>query len=76
MPIYEFYCPYCGAVREEMKNIHDDSPEYCLSCQAEMPRAISKCSVRFSGPGWMTKTPIEGINIKQNGEYTRKKVGG
>ena len=43
MPIYEYKCPSCGDVFEQMRPMSQaTNPAACPSCKAESPRTISR----------------------------------
>jgi putative FmdB family regulatory protein len=42
MPLYEFQCPECGRVLEELRPLgHRDAEAWCESCEAMCPRIPS-----------------------------------
>lgn len=52
MPIYEYACPKCGAVREVMRVIEErDLPVYC-ECSESMERQLARPGLHFKGSGF------------------------
>jgi putative FmdB family regulatory protein len=50
MPIYEYKCPSCGDVFEQMRPMSQaTNPAACPSCKAESPRTVSRLARAGSG---------------------------
>ena len=50
MPIYEYKCPSCGDVFEQMRPMSQaTNPAQCPSCKAESPRTVSRLARASSG---------------------------
>ncbi len=56
MPIYEFRCPVCSLVIEELRKAGDYSACSCPNCGKRMEKLISISTTIFSGPGWSKGT--------------------
>lgn len=53
MPIYEFKCPKCQRVFEEMVHFSEmHSEEPCPECGTPSPKLISQTSFLLKGGGW------------------------
>ena len=53
MPVYEYRCKACGAVREEIQPMGAPPPEACLACgSTELRRVYGRVGIRFSGWGF------------------------
>ena len=60
MPMYEYQCPICGYIKEELKDIVQRDDEIkCPRCGTKMKRIISKSNIKFIGDGWY-------VNEKKN----------
>ena len=57
MPVYEFRCPVCGAVTEQLLGLGDTAPRPCVSDGCEGTRTLkpSRAAVRYQAFGF-TKT--------------------
>jgi len=56
VPIYEYKCPKCDTVIEELQGFDDPAPE-CEKCLKEqkkikMQKIISRTSFQLKGGGW------------------------
>ena len=53
MPVYEYRCKACGAVREEIQPMGSSPPDACLACGGtELRRIYGRVGIRFSGWGF------------------------
>lgn len=52
MPVYEYRCRSCGAIREEIQPLGASAPGPCLECGGELRRVYGRVGVRFSGWGF------------------------
>lgn len=41
MPIYEYQCPKCFAVKTDLASIRETKLPYCLNCHLDMPKILS-----------------------------------
>jgi putative FmdB family regulatory protein len=56
MPIYEFQCPKCDAVTEQVSSIYDSSESImCDKCGGIAHKIISQTTFRLKGDGWYSK---------------------
>jgi len=52
MPIYEYKCPSCGDIFEQMRPMSQaTNPAACPRCKTESPRTISRLARAASGGG-------------------------
>lgn len=68
MPIYEYQCPKCQHVFEEMVSLsqaHGEEP--CPLCGAPSPRMISHTSFVLKGGGWYVSDYGYRKGIKEEG---------
>jgi putative FmdB family regulatory protein len=56
LPIYEFRCPKCELIVEELRKTGDYSAVGCACCGSRMEKLISIPHTVFSGPGWTKGT--------------------
>src|SRR5438093_10775276 len=52
MPIYEYRCLSCGAVREVLQRINDKPLKKCPACSGTLEKLISRTSFQLKGSGW------------------------
>ena len=52
MPLYEYRCPACDRVFEELRRAGDDGPADCPSCSRPSPRIVSLSSFALKGSGF------------------------
>ena len=53
MPTYDYRCPKCGTIREEMHGMMDAPAVMCLSCRIQMQKLIGRGGgIIFKGPGF------------------------
>ncbi len=52
MPLYEFQCPACGQVFEELRRAGDMSPAACPQCGASAPHILSLSAFALKGSGF------------------------
>lgn len=53
MPIYEYQCPNCSKIDEDLVLSGDQvGTMFCDECQVGMSRVLSVCSIKFRGTGW------------------------
>lgn len=75
MPIYEFKCSKCGAVKEELMSINSETRELpCAICGEIAKRIISKNTFHLDNSGWAKDnyvTPTEKFkaNMKAVDDY-------
>ena len=51
MPIYEFFCPNCGEIYEDLCELTQDKM-LCPKCDALINRCISQNNFHLKGLGW------------------------
>lgn len=54
MPVYEYECPACKHVTEEIRPMpeRDQKPPVCPKCGQETSRKVSVASFVLNGGGW------------------------
>lgn len=52
MPLYEFRCPACDRVFEELRRAGDDGPAPCPACGRQADRVVSLSSFALKGSGF------------------------
>jgi putative FmdB family regulatory protein len=52
MPLYEYECPACGRVFEELRRVGDESPATCPECGAPCARVVSLSAFALKGSGF------------------------
>ena len=52
MPIYEYQCQECGALKEAIQRISDPPLKDCEVCGGVLKRLISAPAFQFKGSGW------------------------
>lgn len=52
MPIYEYRCDSCGAMRELILKPGEEARPTCAPCRKRMRRVISPTSFILKGSGW------------------------
>ena len=52
MPIYEYMCPKCGAIKEVIEKFEPPSVHKCEEDGRKMSRVISICGWALKGGGW------------------------
>jgi putative FmdB family regulatory protein len=52
MPIYEYRCAKCGAVREALQKISDSPLKTCQTCSGPLQKLVSHSSFHLKGSGW------------------------
>lgn len=52
MPVYEFSCPACAELVEELRALGADDPPPCPACAAPMRRKFSRVGVRYGSWGF------------------------
>lgn len=52
MPLYEFSCPACGRVFEDLRRVGDASPASCPDCGAASARIVSLSAFALKGSGF------------------------
>ena len=68
MPIYEYRCPQCGHVFEEMVSLSQaHGEEACPRCGTASPRMISHTSFVLKGGGWYVSDYGYRKGIKEEG---------
>jgi putative FmdB family regulatory protein len=52
MPLYEFQCPACDRVFEELRRAGDEADASCPDCGQPSPRVVSLSAFAFKGSGF------------------------
>lgn len=52
MPLYEFECPACGRVFEELRRSGDEAEAACPECGQPAPRIVSLSAFALKGSGF------------------------
>lgn len=52
MPIYEYQCPECSILFEELVSSVDKDIVPCVQCGKDARRVISKTTFQLKGDGW------------------------
>jgi putative FmdB family regulatory protein len=52
MPLYDYKCTKCGAVREVRHGFHESHDEPCPACGAAMTRVFNPAPIVFKGSGF------------------------
>ena len=52
MPIYEYRCKSCGAVREVLQKMSDKPLKKCAKCPGALEKLVSRSSFQLKGTGW------------------------
>ncbi len=52
MPLYEFHCPACDRVFEELRRVGDEGNASCPGCGATAPRIVSLSAFALKGTGF------------------------
>ncbi len=52
MPLYEYQCPGCGHVFEELRRAGDESPARCPECGLAAGRIVSLSAFALKGDGF------------------------
>jgi putative FmdB family regulatory protein len=52
MPLYEYQCPACGRVFEELRRAGDEADASCPDCGKPSPRVVSLSAFAFKGSGF------------------------
>lgn len=52
MPIYEYQCTHCQAVRDIKHGFKEGTSETCLSCGGELKRLFNPAGIVFKGSGF------------------------
>ncbi|WP_428563354.1 MAG: FmdB family zinc ribbon protein [Solidesulfovibrio sp. DCME] len=52
MPLYEYECPACGLVFEELRRAGDESPASCPACRTPASRIVSLSAFALKGSGF------------------------
>ncbi|KHK03012.1 FmdB family zinc ribbon protein [Desulfovibrio sp. TomC] len=52
MPLYEYQCPACGRVFEELRRSGDEAEAACPECGAGAPRIVSLSAFALKGTGF------------------------
>lgn len=69
MPIYEYTCDACGAMRELILKPGETARPTCSACRKRMRRVISPTSFVLKGSGWyVTDYPSEARKKAQDAE--------
>jgi len=73
MPIYEYYCQKCDAVRELWQSTYDTDAKECPDCRIPMDKLISRSSFQLRGGGWYTDGYCK--NVKDNSSDKKRAEG-
>lgn len=77
MPIYEYKCPQCGHVFEEMVSLSQaHGEEACPRCGTASPRMMSHTSFVLKGGGWYVSDYGYRKGIKEEGAASSPADGG
>lgn len=50
MPIYEYKCPDCGAIKLDIRSKESRNvPDFCKICRKDMPKILSPSSFKVNG---------------------------
>lgn len=52
MPLYEYQCPACDRIFEELRRAGDESPAVCPECGAKASRIVSLSAFALKGSGF------------------------
>lgn len=52
MPIYEYKCQQCGAMREVRQSVSDEPLTTCEKCHGKLEKQWSLSGFQFKGAGW------------------------
>ncbi|MBW2367668.1 MAG: zinc ribbon domain-containing protein [Deltaproteobacteria bacterium] len=52
MPIYEYECDSCGAVKEVIQKFSDKPLRACSQCSGKLRKLVSQSSFHLKGSGW------------------------
>lgn len=52
MPIYEYECEKCGAVKEAFQQFSDKPLKTCNACKGKLHKLISQSTFHLKGSGW------------------------
>ena len=74
MPLYEFECPACGRVFEELRRSGDDAEAACPDCGRPAPRIVSLSSFALKGSGFYATDYVKRRpgTFKRDGNETTK----
>lgn len=76
MPIYEFKCPKCQRVFEEMVHFSEmHSEEPCPDCGTPSPKLISHTSFLLKGGGWYVSDYGYRKGVSEDGSSTSSGTG-
>ena len=76
MPIYEYKCDSCGAMRELILKPGENARPTCPTCRKRMRRVISPTSFILKGSGWyVTDYPSESRKKGLEGEKSPASEG-
>jgi putative FmdB family regulatory protein len=72
MPIYEYECEKCGAIKEAFQNFSEKPLSTCEHCSGKLHKIISQSTFHLKGTGWYVtdysgKTQKSGSQQKSEG---------
>ena len=75
MPVYEYRCRSCGAIRDEIQPMGSPPPEHCERCGGELRRVYGRVAVRFEGWGFgSTDRLVRGNRPRKDFRKLREKA--
>ena len=76
MPVYEFRCPVCGAVTEEILPLGDTAPRPCStdSCIGQRTLKLSRVAVKYQAFGFTTTDKLVGDPTNKNFRSLQEKA--
>ncbi|MHC1791086.1 FmdB family zinc ribbon protein [Solidesulfovibrio sp.] len=74
MPLYEFQCPACDRVFEELRRSGDESEAPCPGCGTAAPRIVSLSAFALKGSGFYATDYVQRRpgKFKRDGNETIK----
>ena len=72
MPIYEYVCKKCGALREEIHGISETPRIVCAECGGKAERKISSGAVIFKGSGFYVTDYGKKSQLQEKGPVSPK----
>ena len=74
MPLYEFQCPACNRVFEELRRSGDEAEAPCPGCGASSPRIVSLSAFALKGSGFYATDYVQRRpgSFKRDGNDTVK----
>lgn len=72
MPIYDYMCPKCGALTEELHGIGEEPVVKCKECGARAEKKISGGKFVLKGAGWYVTDYGKKSQMPEKGSSTPK----